>query len=264
MLCATASPAILKSGTCFGTAAVLFYARDYAPERGLWRGEYLVLTLFGVVGMMAMIGAGHLLTLYVGIELLALCLYGMIAMERDSVRAAEAAMKYFILGALASGVLLYGMSLLYGLTGSLSLAGGLGRICKLCKVNSLPLMLAISMVVVGLLFKLGAVPFHMWVPDVYDGSATSTTLYLSAVPKLAAFAILLRLLSTGLEEWIDIWQDMLLVAALRPSPSVMSLRSLKVTSSGCWPTRPFPIWVSCCSDSLQVRMPDILPQWSMP
>ncbi len=205
--------AILKSGTCFGTAAVLFYARDYAAARGLWRGEYLVLTLFGVVGMMAMIGAGHLLTLYVGIELLALCLYGMIAMERDSVRAAEAAMKYFILGALASGVLLYGMSLLYGLTGSLSLQAVSGA-SETLQADSLPLMLAISMVVVGLLFKLGAVPFHMWVPDVYDGSATSTTLYLSAVPKLAAFAILLRLLSTGLEGWIDIWQDMLLVAAL--------------------------------------------------
>ena len=205
--------AILKSGTCFGTAAVLFYARDYAAARGLWRGEYLVLTLFGGVGMMAMIGAAHLLTLYVGIELLALCLYGMIAMERDSVRAAEAAMKYFILGALASGVLLYGMSLLYGLTGSLSLQAVSGATGTL-EVNSLPLMLAISMLVVGLLFKLGAVPFHMWVPDVYDGSATSTTLYLSAVPKLAAFAILLRLLSTGLGEWIAIWQDMLLVAAL--------------------------------------------------
>ena len=169
--------AILKSGTCFGTAAVLFYARDYAAARGLWRGEYLVLTLFGVVGMMAMIGAGHLLTLYVGIELLALCLYGMIAMERDSVRAAEAAMKYFILGALASGVLLYGMSLLYGLTGSLSLQAVSGA-SETLQADSLPLMLAISMVVVGLLFKLGAVPFHMWVPDVYDGSATSTTLFL--------------------------------------------------------------------------------------
>ena len=205
--------ALLKSGTCFGTAAVLFYARDYAAARGLWRGEYLVLALFGVVGMMAMIGAAHLLTLYVGIELLALCLYGMIAMERDSVRAAEAAMKYFILGALASGVLLYGMSLLYGLTGSLSLQAVSGATGTL-EVSSLPLMLAISMLVVGLLFKLGAVPFHMWVPDVYDGSATSTTLYLSAVPKLAAFAILLRLLSTGLEGWIEIWQDMLLVASL--------------------------------------------------
>jgi NADH-quinone oxidoreductase subunit N len=160
-----------------------------------------------------MIGAAHLLTLYVGIELLALCLYGMIAMQRDSVRAAEAAMKYFILGALASGVLLYGMSLLYGLTGSLSLAD-MSQASATLSSESLPLMLAIVMVVAGLLFKLGAVPFHMWVPDVYDGSATSTTLYLSAVPKLAAFAILLRLLFSGLGGWIDVWQDMLAVAAV--------------------------------------------------
>ena len=206
------SPQFLKQAHAWYRGSPVLCSR-LRSRRGLWRGEYLVLTLFGVVGMMAMIGAGHLLTLYVGIELLALCLYGMIAMERDSVRAAEAAMKYFILGALASGVLLYGMSLLYGLTGSLSLQAVSGAAGTL-EVNSLPLMLAISMLVVGLLFKLGAVPFHMWVPDVYDGSATSTTLYLSAVPKLAAFAILLRLLSTGLEEWIAIWQDMLLVAAL--------------------------------------------------
>lgn len=204
---------VLKAGTCLGTAGVLFYARDYAQERDLWRGEYLVLSLFGTVGMMTMIGAAHLLTLYVGIELLALCLYGMIAMQRDSVRAAEAAMKYFILGALASGVLLYGMSLLYGLTGSLSLELVSDASAALAS-DSLPLILAIVMIVVGLLFKLGAVPFHMWVPDVYDGSATSTTLYISAVPKLAAFAILLRLLSSGLGGWIEVWQDMLAIAAV--------------------------------------------------
>jgi len=204
---------VLKAGTCLGTAGVLFYARDYAQERDLWRGEYLVLSLFGTVGMMTMIGAAHLLTLYVGIELLALCLYGMIAMQRDSVRAAEAVMKYFILGALASGVLLYGMSLLYGLTGSLSL-DGVSDASGALTSDSLPLMLAIAMIVAGLLFKLGAVPFHMWVPDVYDGSATSTTLYLSAVPKLAAFAILLRLLSSGLGGWIEVWQDMLAIAAV--------------------------------------------------
>ncbi|HIA00675.1 MAG TPA: hypothetical protein EYN66_01980, partial [Myxococcales bacterium] len=114
--------AVLKAGTGIGAAGVLIYSREYARARGLWRAEYLVLILFGVVGMMTMIGANHLLTLYVGLELLALCLYSMIGMQRDSVRAAEAAMKYFVLGALASGILLYGMSLLYGLTGSLSLA----------------------------------------------------------------------------------------------------------------------------------------------
>ncbi len=205
--------AILKAATCLGVAGVLLYSRDYAQARGLWRGEYLVLALFGAVGMMTMIGANHLLTIYVGLELLALCLYAMIGMQRDSVRAAEAAMKYFILGALASGVLLYGMSLLYGLTGSLALPAISAASASLT-LDSLPLLVAIALIVAGLLFKLGAVPFHMWVPDVYDGSATATTLYLSAVPKLAAFAILLRLLGVGLGDWLTVWQDMLAVAAV--------------------------------------------------
>lgn len=205
---------ILKAGTCLATAVVLFYTRDYASERGLWRVEYLVLALFGAVGMMTMIGSAHLLTLYVGIELLALCLYGMIAMQRDSVQAAEAAMKYFILGALASGLLLYGMSLLYGLTGTLSLRMIADATLTELLPSSLPLTLAVVMVIAGLLFKLGAVPFHMWVPDVYEGSATGTTLYLSAAPKLAAFAILFRLLDTGLGGWLALWQDVLVLAAI--------------------------------------------------
>lgn len=206
--------AVLRATTCLAAVVVLFYSRAYSQERGLWRVEYLVLALFGVVGMMTMIGSAHLLTLYVGIELLALCLYGMIAMQRDSVAAAEAAMKYFILGALASGLLLYGMSLLYGLTGSLSLDQISDSTLTRLDPSSLPLTLAVVMVIAGLLFKLGAVPFHMWVPDVYEGSATSTTLYLSAVPKLAAFAILLRLLISGLGGWLEIWQDVILVAAV--------------------------------------------------
>lgn len=206
--------ALLRGLTCVVTAVALFYARAYSEAREVWRVEYLILALFGVVGMMTMIGAAHLLTLYVGIELLALCLYGMIAMQRDAVEAAEAAMKYFILGALASGLLLYGMSLLYGLTGTLSLSEISSSTLTHLAPGSLPLMLAIVMVVAGLLFKLGAVPFHMWVPDVYEGSATGTTLYLSAVPKLAAFAILYRLLFQGLGGWLEIWQDVLLVAGI--------------------------------------------------
>ena len=173
--------AVLKAGTGIGTAGVLIYSREYARARGLWRAEYLVLILFAVVGMMTMIGANHLLTLYVGLELLALCLYSMIGMQRDSVRAAEAAMKYFVLGALASGILLYGMSLLYGLTGTLSLAELASTSGSFAPTN-LPLLTAVVLIVAGLLFKLGVVPFHMWVPDVYDGSATSTTLFLSSVP----------------------------------------------------------------------------------
>ena len=144
--------AVLRAATCLAAVVVLFYSRAYSLERGLWRVEYLVLALFGVVGMMTMIGSSHLLTLYVGIELLALCLYGMIAMQRDSVAAAEAAMKYFILGALASGLLLYGMSLLYGLTGSLSLDQISDATLTNLAPSSLPLTLAVVMVIAGLLF----------------------------------------------------------------------------------------------------------------
>ena len=204
---------VLKAGVLLGTAAVLVYSRSYAVARGIWRGEFFVLALLGVVGMMVMISAAHLISLYVGLELLALCLYAMIALQRDSVKAAEAAMKYFILGALASGILLYGMSLLYGLTGSLSLRG-LQEAAINLSLDNLPLLVALVLVVAGLLFKLGAVPFHMWVPDVYEGSATCTTLYLSAAPKLAGFAIVLRLLAVGLDDWLAAWQDMLVVSAI--------------------------------------------------
>ncbi len=204
---------VLKAGVLLGTAAVLVYSRSYAVARGIWRGEFFVLALLGVVGMMVMISAAHLISLYVGLELLALCLYAMIALQRDSVKAAEAAMKYFILGALASGILLYGMSLLYGLTGSLSLRG-LQEAATNLSLDNLPLLMALVLVVAGLLFKLGAVPFHMWVPDVYEGSATCTTLYLSAAPKLAGFAIVLRLLAVGLDDWLAAWQDMLVVSAI--------------------------------------------------
>lgn len=204
---------VLKAGVLLGTAAVLVYSRSYAVARRIWRGEFFVLALLGVVGMMVMISAAHLISLYVGLELLALCLYAMIALQRDSVKAAEAAMKYFILGALASGILLYGMSLLYGLTGSLSLRG-LQEAATNLSLDNLPLLVALVLVVAGLLFKLGAVPFHMWVPDVYEGSATCTTLYLSAAPKLAGFAIVLRLLAVGLDDWLAAWQDMLVVSAI--------------------------------------------------
>jgi len=204
---------VLKAGVLLGTAAVLVYSRSYAVARRIWRGEFFVLALLGVVGMMVMISAAHLISLYVGLELLALCLYAMIALQRDSVKAAEAAMKYFILGALASGILLYGMSLLYGLTGSLSLRG-LQEAAINLSLDNLPLLVALVLVVAGLLFKLGAVPFHMWVPDVYEGSATCTTLYLSAAPKLAGFAIVLRLLAVGLDDWLAAWQDMLVVSAI--------------------------------------------------
>ncbi|HIB82734.1 MAG TPA: NADH-quinone oxidoreductase subunit NuoN [Gammaproteobacteria bacterium] len=205
--------AILKAGICILTGCALVYSRSYATARGLWQGEFFTLALFGVVGMMVMTASNHLLSLYVGLELLALCLYAMVALRTTSTTASEAAMKYFVLGALASGILLYGMSLLYGLTGTLylnELSESMGHYAG----STLPRTMALILVLVGLLFKIGAVPFHMWVPDVYEGSPTSTTVYLATAPKLAGFAMILRLLADGLESLATEWQGMLLVVSI--------------------------------------------------
>ena len=204
---------LLKIVILTSTLIVIIYSRQYARGKEFWRNEYLVLMLFGCVGMMVIVGANHLLTLYIGIELLALNLYALIAMQRSSMLAAEAAMKYFILGALASGIMLYGMSLIYGLVGSLSF-DDIKAASTFISVNSLPLIVAVILILSGMLFKVGAVPFHMWVPDIYDGSSTSTTLYLSAVPKLAAFAIFLRVLFSCFFDWHEIWRDALFIAAV--------------------------------------------------
>ena len=185
---------VIRVGVVSSTLLLLVYARQYNRDRGLFTGEYFALVLFGVTGMMVLASGSHLLTLYVGLELLSLCMYALIAMQRDSGRASEAAMKYFVLGALASGVLLYGMSLLYGLTGTLELHGVAAGVVALGP-DSLPLTLAVVFVVVGLAFKLGAAPFHMWVPDVYHGSPTSATIFIGSAPKLAAFALVARLWS---------------------------------------------------------------------
>ena len=205
--------AILKVGICISTGFVLVYSRGYADVRGLWKGEFFALALFGVVGMMVMTASNHLLSLYVGLELLALCLYTMVALRIDSTAASEAAMKYFVLGALASGILLYGMSLLYGLTGTLYINELSASIVR-HDGSTLPRTMALILVLVGLLFKMGAVPFHMWVPDVYEGSPTSSTVYLATAPKLAGFAIILRLLADGLESLATEWQGMLLVVSI--------------------------------------------------
>jgi NADH-quinone oxidoreductase subunit N len=162
--------------------------------------------------MMVMISAHHFLTLYLGLELLALSLYAMVALERDSARATEAAMKYFVLGALASGMLLYGMSMLYGATGSLDLARVAGALGGTQASFSLAVF-GLVFVVAGVAFKLGAVPFHMWVPDVYQGAATPTTLFVAAAPKIAAFAFVMRLLAQGLGGMGADWQQMLAILA---------------------------------------------------
>ena len=204
---------LLKVAICILSAAVFVYSRQYNRHRGIFRNEYYVLGLFSVCGMMVMASANHLLTLYLGLELMSLCLYSMIAFYRDDALAVESAMKYFVLGALASSILLYGMSLLYGLTGALSLPE-LGAAVTDVQPNNLALVLATVFIVVALGFKLGAVPFHMWVPDVYHGSPTSTTAFIGAAPKIAAFAITFRLLAGGLEELHGMWQQMLVILAL--------------------------------------------------
>jgi NADH-quinone oxidoreductase subunit N len=192
---------------------VLVYSRDYLHARGMYRGEYFVLALFGVTGMMIMASAAHFLTLYLGLELLSLSLYAMVALQRDSVPATEAAMKYFVLGALASGMLLYGMSMLYGASGSLEIGAVRKAIAGMSPDNMI-LIFGLVFVIVGLAFKLGAVPFHMWVPDVYHGAPTSVTLFLGTAPKIAAFAMLMRLLVGGLEALAPHWQQMLVVMTL--------------------------------------------------
>jgi NADH-quinone oxidoreductase subunit N len=192
---------------------VLAYSRDYLRDRGMFRGEYFVLALFGVVGMMVMVSASHFLTLYLGLELLSLSVYAMVAFQRDSNQATEAAMKYFVLGALASGILLYGMSMIYGMTGSLEI-GAVRQAVERLTPDNIILIFGLVFVVIGIAFKLGAVPMHMWVPDVYHGAPTAVTLYIGTAPKLAAFALIMRLLIGGLEGLSGSWSDMLMILAI--------------------------------------------------
>ena len=206
---------VLKLLLYLGVMTVLVYSRAYASTRGLFRGEFFVLVLFCTLGMMVMISASHLLTLYLGLELFSLALYSMVALQRDSATSTEAAMKYFVLGALASGMLLYGMSMLYGATGTLYIAQ-LADLVVAGGAREVALVFALVFIVAGLGFKLGAVPFHMWVPDVYHGAPTAVTLFIGTVPKLASFAFFMRLLVQGLgaEQLAAEWQQMLIVMAV--------------------------------------------------
>ncbi len=192
---------------------VLVYSRGYLQARNLEKGEFYLLVLFATLGMMVMISAAHLLTLYLGLELMSLSLYALVAIDRDSSRATEAAMKYFVLGALASGLLLYGMSMVYGATGSLEI-GGIAQAIHQGVANKTVLVFGIVFLVAGVAFKLGVVPFHMWVPDVYHGAPTAVTLFISTAPKLAAFAMAMRLLVYGLFDLAEQWQTMLMIMAV--------------------------------------------------
>jgi NADH-quinone oxidoreductase subunit N len=206
---------VLKLLTYLGVMAMLVYSRAYLAARGLFRGEFFVLVLFATLGMMVMISANHLLTLYLGLELLSLALYSLVALQRDSASASEAAMKYFVLGALASGMLLYGMSMLYGATGTLNISQ-IAEAVSSGSAREVILVFALVFIVAGLGFKLGAVPFHMWVPDVYHGAPTAITLFIGSAPKLAAFAFIMRLLVQGLgaERLVGDWQQMLILMAV--------------------------------------------------
>jgi NADH-quinone oxidoreductase subunit N len=190
-----------------------FYARTYLNVHGESRGEFYVLGLFSLLGMMVLVSANSMLTIYLGLELMSLCLYAMVALRRDSSTASEAAMKYFVLGALASGMLLYGMSLLYGVTGSLQLDVISDQVANLGRDNVV-LVLGLVFVLVGVAFKLGAVPFHMWVPDVYEGSSTAVTLFIGTAPKIAAFGMMIRLLVDGLDALTADWSQMLAILAV--------------------------------------------------
>jgi NADH-quinone oxidoreductase subunit N len=205
--------AVLKLAAVLACAFTLVYAQLYARDRAMWRGEFFALVLFVLLGVMTMISANNLLVIYLGLELQALALYGMVALRRDDARATEAAMKYFVLGALASGFLLYGMSMLYGATGTLDVNELARRIGTGQAVHT-ALVLGTIFIVAGIAFKLGAAPFHMWVPDVYQGAPTPVALLLASAPKLAAFAIAFRLLVEGVPQLAVDWQRMLAVLAV--------------------------------------------------
>ena len=204
---------VLKQAILLLTFFAFVYAKTYLRERDLFRGEYYVLGLFACLGMMVLVSAHSLLTVYLGLELLSLSLYAMVALNRDSVLSSEAAMKYFVLGALASGMLLYGMSMLYGVTGTLDL-GELAQAVTNETERGVVLVFGLVFIIVGVAFKLGAVPFHMWVPDVYEGAPTPVTLFIGTAPKLAGFAMLMRLLVDGLSGLQTEWQDMLTILAV--------------------------------------------------
>jgi NADH-quinone oxidoreductase subunit N len=204
---------LLKSASCFALLISLIYSRQYLVDRGMFRPDFIVLALFALLGQCVLISGANLLTLYLGLELMALSTYGLVAMRQDNAQSTEAAMKYFILGALASGFLLYGMSMLYGVTGTLDLIEIFKAVAD-PRINHLIMAFGLVFIMAGLAFKLGVVPFHMWVPDVYQGAPTAVTLLIAAAPKLAAFALLFRLLVNTLLPLFSDWQPMLIMLAV--------------------------------------------------
>jgi len=204
---------VLKLGAIGIVGVGFIYARDYLRQNGLMKGEFYLLGLFGLLGMLIMISANSLLTMYLGLETLSLSLYALVAFDRDSGDSAESAMKYFVLGAIASGSLLYGISWVYGTTGSLQF-DDIALAVQSSDVNSMPLWFGMAFMIVGIAFKFGAVPFHMWLPDVYQGARSPVTLYIASAPKLAALALIMRILVDGLGGLHEVWQGMIMVLAV--------------------------------------------------
>ncbi len=204
---------VLKCCLYLTVFAVVIYSRGYLLARAMERGESSLLVLFATLGMQVMISSNHFLTLYLGLEMLSLAIYALVALDRESARATEAAMKYFVLGALASGLLLYGMSMIYGATGTLEISA-IARKLSDPTTNMEVLRFGLLFLVAGLAFKIGVVPFRMWIPDVYHGASTPITLLIGSAPKLAGFAMAIRLLVDGLPALASEWQQMLMLLAV--------------------------------------------------
>ncbi len=206
---------VLKLPIYFSMFIALAYGRVYLADRNIDKPEYYLLALLATLGMMVMVTANHMLSMYMGLEMMSLALYAMVAVDRDSARSSEAAMKYFVLGALASGLLLYGMSMIYGATGTLEFSSIANLTSSLSQMeNRTVLLFGIVFLVAGISFKLGVVPFHMWVPDVYHGAPSAVTLVIATAPKVAAFAMAVRLLVWGLPGAAEQWQSMLMFVAV--------------------------------------------------
>jgi len=204
---------LLKVSLLIISIGMFVYAKEFLKRRDLFKGEFLTLSMFAILGMMIMVSSASFLTLYLGLELLALCMYALVAFDHESNDGPEAAMKYFVLGALASGILLYGISMIYGATGALDFAT-VNQAIATGGLDQVVLVFGLVFLVIGIAFKFGAVPFHMWVPDVYHGAPTAVTMFVGSVPKIAAFALAMRILVDGLGALHTDWQGMLTILAV--------------------------------------------------
>ena len=204
---------VLKLFTIIVSVGIFLFSREYLQQHKFYSGEFFVLGLFGVLGMFVMISAHNMITLYIGLEIMSLAMYAMIALRKDSSDAVESSMKYFVLGALATGMLLYGFSMIYGATGSITFPQ-IAQMIAEGNVDRYVLSFGVVFVVIGLAFKLGAVPFHMWMPDVYHGAPSAVTLYLGTAPIIAGFAMLYRLLEEALPGLVIDWQPLIIAISI--------------------------------------------------